>query len=284
MGAAVRRFAVVGSPIEHSLSPALHRAAYAELGVPDAEYTAIEVRQGELEGLLAGHVGRDLQGLSVTMPLKPEARALATEADQTSRTLGIANTLLRRSEGTWRAENHDVHGIRASIADHAVVSPERGGVIGSGATALSAAAALVEMGARELLLTARSPQKLGPLRELASAANVRVVEVPWERAGEVLAADAVVSALAAAGARDLADRLAQEGLLAVPGVLLDVIYDPWPAPLASLLARRGVEVASGLEMLVHQAGRQVESMLQVAQAPLAQMQAAAEAELARRTG
>ena len=276
---APRRFAVVGSPVGHSLSPVLHRTAYAALDVTDAEYARHEVPAGALGSFLADGPGRKLAGLSVTMPCKPEAFALAAEVDDTSRMLGISNTLLRREDGTWRAENHDVHGIVATLRDHGAEAPRTGGVLGSGATALSAVAALLELGASMILLSARSAEKLVPLEELAARQGARTRRIPWEDQHEVLAADAVVSALAVEGARSVAARWAGRAEIPLPGVLLDVLYDPWPAPLAAVVADAGGAVADGLEMLAHQADMQLRSMLGIAEAPVPLMLAAARREL-----
>lgn len=279
-----RRFAVIGSPVGHSLSPVLHAAAYRVLGVEDARYDRFEVGAGELVGFLADGPGRDLVGLSVTMPGKPEAFALATEHDEVSRRLGVANTLLRRPGGTWRAENHDVHGIAATLRDHGAGRVTTGAVLGSGATALSALAALLELGASTVLLTARSAGKLAPLQSFARQAGVETVEVPWEAHHEVLRADAVVSALAVEGARAVAAQWEGRGEsgTGLPRVLLDVLYDPWPAPVAAVVQQTGGEVADGLEMLAHQADMQVRSMLGVPAAPVGTMLDAARTELARR--
>ncbi|WP_394216364.1 shikimate dehydrogenase [Brachybacterium vulturis] len=276
-----RRFAVVGSPVGHSLSPALHRAAYAALGVHDAHYTRCEVPAGRLEEFLVHGPGRELSGLSVTMPGKPEAFALAAESDATSRSLGVANTLLRRDDGSWRAENHDAHGIMAALRDHGARTGGSGAVLGSGATALSAVAALIGLGVDTVLLSARSAQKLIPLEDFATGLGAEVRHVPWERHHEVLTADTVVSALAIDGARAVAAQWRTLPFLPRPGVLLDVLYDPWPAPLAAVVAEAGGEVADGLEMLAHQADMQLRSMLGVPSAPVAQMLAAAREELGR---
>lgn len=280
----VRRFAVIGSPVGHSLSPVLHRAAYEELGITDAVYERHEVAAGELPAFLAEGPGRILQGLSVTMPGKPEAFALAAERDETSTALGVSNTLLRRPDGSWRAENHDVHGIVRALHDHGAGAVVTGGVLGSGATALSAMAALIELGADTVLLTARSPEKLSPLVAFARDREVEIVLVPWTEHHRVLTADAAVSALAAPGARAVAEEWTARGLdsLPVPGVLLDVLYDPWPAPIGAVVEQVGGEVADGLEMLAHQADMQVRSMLGVPSAPVRTMLAAAREELARR--
>lgn len=278
----LRRFAVVGSPMAHSLSPVLHRTAYAALGIEDARYARHEVAAGELEAFLQRGPGRELSGLSVTMPGKPEAFALAIGADDTSRELGVANTLVRRPDGSWWAENHDVHGIMAALRDHGATSGGRGAVLGSGATALSAVAALIGLGVDTVLLCARSPEKLVGLEALATRHGAAVRHVPWAQHHEVLEADTVVSALAVNGARAVAAQWRSRGSLPTPGVMLDVLYDPWPAPLAEVVAATGGEVADGLEMLAHQADMQLRSMLGVPAAPVPEMLAAARQELAHR--
>ncbi len=275
----VRRFAVVGSPVGHSLSPVMHRAAYAELGITDAVYDRYDVPARQLADFLCSDVGEGLQGLSVTMPGKPEAFALAARRDATAELLGVANTLLRHGDGSWRAENHDVHGIVAALRDHGATGGGTGAVLGSGATALCAVAALAQLGVQEVLLSARSPEKLTPLEQLAEGAGITVEMVPFDRSEALLGADILISALAAPGARAVAERWGGLAARDVPGVLLDVLYDPWPAPIAGLLSADGAEVADGLEMLAHQAGQQVRSMLAVPEAPVAAMLAAARNEI-----
>lgn len=280
----IRRFAVVGAPIEHSLSPVLHRTAYRLLGIEDATYERYEVGRSELSAFLAGSEGSVLSGLSVTMPGKPEAFSLAAETDAISRRLGIANTLIRRPDGGWRAENHDVYGIAQTLRDHGAVHPHTGAVLGSGATALSAVVALIELGVTEILLTARTPEKLRPAERYAATAGVATSRIPWEESHRVLAADAAVSALALEGACAVATSwsLVPISALPVPGVFLDVLYDPWPAPLAEMITAAGGAVADGLEMLAHQADMQIRSMLGVERAPVGPMLDAARSALAER--
>src|SRR5690625_5361224 len=85
----------------------------------------------QLETFVREGPGRELHGMSVTMPGKPEAFALAAETDDVSARLAISNTLIRRADGRWRAENHDVHGIAASLGDHGVHAPVTGAVLRS---------------------------------------------------------------------------------------------------------------------------------------------------------
>ncbi len=277
-----RRFAVVGSPIGHSLSPVMHRAAYGALGVADVSYEAHDVPAGGLETFLVGPVGASLSGLSVTMPLKHEAFAIAAEHDAVADALGIANTLVRRADGSWRAENHDVHGIVAAIGALGAPAPRTASVIGSGATALSAVAALAELGVRELVLTARRQAPLESLVAHARTLGMRPRIEPWDTRTRALDVEAAVCALALEGARDLARELREDPAAPHPAVLMDVLYEPWPAPVAAVLGPRGSAVASGLEMLAHQARRQVESMLPVPEAPVEPMLEAARAVLAAR--
>src|SRR5438270_2161041 len=108
------RAAVLGRPVAHSLSPLLHRAAYAALGLTDWTYDALDVGADDLPVLLAG-LGPEWRGFSVTMPCKQAAVAVADEVDRLPRLLGAANTLLRTDTGGWRAENTDVTGVGMAL-------------------------------------------------------------------------------------------------------------------------------------------------------------------------
>ncbi len=159
---------MVGSPVSHSLSPVLHRAAYQALGLSGWCYGRAEVRAGELAAYVAA-LPEDWVGLSVTMPGKEEALALAAEAGDEGRLTGAANTLVRTDAG-WRADNTDVAGLMAALAEtEAASSHERGAtwavggsarrrtalVVGSGATARSALVALHRRGVTDVVLQVR---------------------------------------------------------------------------------------------------------------------------------
>jgi shikimate dehydrogenase len=129
-----KHFAVIGSPINHSLSPAIHSAAYEFLGL-DWDYRRFEIEAGFLGEFLAVSAG-DISGLSVTMPLKVEAASLSIASDDIVRTLGVANTLIK-SEGSWNSYNTDVFGLTMALG-HAWNGLQRASIIGGGATAMSA--------------------------------------------------------------------------------------------------------------------------------------------------
>jgi shikimate dehydrogenase len=258
-----RRAAVLGSPIAHSLSPVLHRAAYAALGLDAWSYGAFEVDEAGLPGFVA-RLGAGLPedggpawaGLSLTMPLKRvviplldgvEPRALAVEA---------VNTLLFRPDGSRYGANTDIPGLAAALADRDVVSVPSAAVLGGGATAASTLAALagIAEGATEVYV--RSPHRAAGLEELAANLGLSLRVRPWDLAAEEAFGHALVVNTTPKGA---ADALAG-AVPARPGTLFDVLYHPWPTPLAAAWERAGGRVLGGLDLLVHQAVFQVELM------------------------
>lgn len=262
------RAAVLGAPISHSLSPALHRAAYAALGL-DWAYDAVEVTEEGLAGFLDG-LGPEWAGLSLTMPLKQVVVPLLDTRDPLVERTGSANTVVR-SGGRREGHNTDVHGIVAAFREAGVAHLDRAAVIGAGATAASALAALHDLGAHDVRVLARSPERARALEPVAAALGVRLrfgelhpleLEDRWPQA--------VVSTVPAGALDELAAQSDPGG--DVPP-LLDVVYQPWPTPLAAVYARAGGLVVPGTAMLLHQAARQVELMTGLT-APLAAMRAA----------
>ena len=236
---------MLGRPIAHSLSPRLHRAAYAALDL-DWTYDAVDCGEDELPGLL-DRLDASWAGLSLTMPLKQAVLPLLDEVSELARDVAAANTVMLR-DGRRSGANTDVHGIVAALREAGVTTAERPVVLGGGATARSALAALAVLGARQPVLVVRSE----PHETLAAAERlgVRPTLVAYDPA--VLdGCDLLVSTLPAGAADALAQHVA--GVRA----LLDVVYDPWPTPLAA--ACDGT-VVSGAAMLLHQAAAQVELM------------------------
>lgn len=267
------RCAVLGDPIEHSLSPVLHRAGYAALGLT-WDYDAHRVPLGGLAAFLAG-LGPEWRGLSLTMPLKREALSVAPEVTDRARLAGAANTLVLDAGQPVLADNTDLPGAVAAVRERYAGPVTAGTVLGGGATAASTGLALAELGATTVTVLARS-------RERAAEAAAAIAAHPSHPRVEVgdLAADPVhgevlVSTIPAS-AQDT-------GLLArcadVP-VLFEVVYDPWPTPLVAAAAERTV-VVGGLDLLVHQALIQLE-LFTGAAAPLADLRAAGESALAAR--
>lgn len=259
----IRRAAVLGHPIAHSLSPALHGAAYAALGI-EWEYEAIDVEEGGLEALLAS-LGDEWGGLSLTMPLKLEAARLADSVEPQAKMLGIVNTLVPSGKGEyrrWVGANTDVHGVVAALREAGCVSPASGVVVGGGATATSAVAALGQLGVTRPAVLVRSRARAGALLRAATKMGLspRVLDIGSHDAiAALMAADAVVSTIPADAGAEVAERFAS-GDAAAHGHLLDAVYSPLVTPLAAAwIAAGGVHVP-GTRMLLHQAAEQVRLM------------------------
>jgi len=247
-----RRAAVLGHPVAHSLSPVLHRAAYRELGL-DWEYERLDVTEAALPALLDG-LDASWAGLSLTMPLKTSVLAYLDVRSPLVEITGAANTVVL-AEGSRAGHNTDVVGIVRALEEIGVDRVERATVLGAGATARSALAALARLGVARAVAVARRPEAATGLDATAAALGVHLAVVPWGEAAAHLRAPVVVSTVPAGAADDLAGWVPES-----PGSLLDVVYEPWPTPLARRWLEAGGRVTSGVTMLLHQAVAQVELM------------------------
>ena len=262
----IHRAAVLGSPVAHSLSPALHRAGYAAAGLVGWQYEPIECDAAALPELV-GNSGPEWAGFSVTMPGKAAAAAVADDRSQRVAALGVANTLVRRNGG-WFADNTDVDGLIGALRAAGAPAPRTALILGGGGTAASVIAALAELGATDVVIAGRRPQSTAGVVELAGVLGLPIRAIGWELdpIGEAAdGADLVVSTVPAGAADSLAERLR-----AVP-TLFDVLYHPWPTPLAAM-GVPGRITLTGLDMLLHQAFRQFELMTGVP-APVQAMRA-----------
>ncbi|MFC9847859.1 shikimate dehydrogenase [Streptomyces sp. NPDC060223] len=246
-----RHAAVLGKPVAHSLSPALHRAAYRALGL-DWSYTAIERTEAELPFFL-DQLDQSWVGLSLTMPLKRVALTLADTATDVARAVGGANTLVLR-DGLRHADNTDVHGIATALREAGVTAPASATVLGGGATAGSALAALRELGLARATLLVRDRSRAGRTEAAAERLGVDITVRTLSPAQPALAEEELVlSTLPPGAADDYATALRCRALF-------DVVYATWPTRCAAMVAAHGGTIVSGLSMLLHQAVAQVELM------------------------
>jgi shikimate dehydrogenase len=262
------RAAVLGRPVSHSLSPLLHRAAYAALGLDDWTYDALDLGAEDLPVLLAG-LGEEWRGFSVTMPCKRAAVEVADEVDPLPALLQAANTLVRTERG-WRAENTDVHGIGTALRAAGIEQVERVAVLGAGGTAVAAAVALASLGAQHVDVVVREPARATDLLRVLDVLGVPATPQRLDETGTV-AAPVVVSTVPADGQPAVAGLAWWRGQ-----TVLDVLYAGWPTPLAQRVTEAGGQAISGLEVLFWQATAQVELMTGQP-APLAAMRAALDA-------
>ena len=269
------RCAVLGSPIGHSLSPVLHRAAYAELGL-DWSYDAVEVTEAGLPGFLDG-LDSSWRGLSLTMPLKRAVLPLLDEVAPEAATAGAANTVVL-ADGRRAGHNTDIGGAAAALAERHPGGFGTATVLGGGATATSVLLALAGLGCSSATLAVRDPARAvetvdavgrhpdGPELDVVVLGDARLPAV-----------DVLVSTIPA----QAQDRWVVD-LVAGSSVVFEVLYDPWPTPLAQAAVEAGVPLVGGLDLLVHQAARQVELMTGLHPAPLAVMREAGRAALEAR--
>jgi shikimate dehydrogenase len=262
------RAAVLGRPVGHSLSPLLHRAAYRALGLTDWTYDALDIGAEDLPVLLAG-LGEEWRGFSVTMPCKQAAVQVADVVEPLPELLRAANTLCRLPDGGWRADNTDVHGVGMALQLAGVGSVAHAAILGAGGTAVAAAVALAELGAEQVDVHVREPARA---TELVRVLGILGVTASVTRlTGSVVGADVVVSTVPIDGQPALLDLGWRAGQ-----TVLDVLYAPWPTPVAERVAGAGGTVISGLEVLFWQATAQVELMTGH-EAPIAEMRAALDA-------
>jgi shikimate 5-dehydrogenase len=286
------RAAVLGSPIGHSLSPVLHMAAYAALGLTWWRYEAIECDEAGLSQLL-DRCGPDWAGLSLTMPLKRAVLPLLDRRDPLVTDVGAANTVLFAAEQRL-GYNTDVPGMVRALGEYGVGaatgttsdhdSPGSTGrvgpvlILGGGATACAAVAAMRDLGERSVAVAVREPVRAAALMAAAERLGVAVQLRPFDGAA-LPGARLIISTVPAAAADDIARALA--GQRPRPDVVFDVSYHPWPSALGRVAQQAGAVVVDGFELLLQQAARQVELMTG-RPAPVAEMRAAGRTELDRR--
>lgn len=242
--------AVLGDPVEHSLSPVLHHAAFTALGLDGWDYRKLRCTGEELPELVEG-CGPEWIGFSVTMPGKHAALAHADSLTGRAYAVGAANTLLRKDHG-WHADCTDVSGITGALRAAAGFEEGHTGVVlGAGGTAAAAVVAFAELGFDEASIVVREPARAEQTVAAAERAGLDVRVLRWDEtdfAELAGGADALVSTVPSKAVAPIAAELAKAHSL------LDVIYDPWPTPLGESKRR----LATGLDMLLHQAFEQVE--------------------------
>ena len=261
--------AVLGQPIAHSLSPVLHEAGYRTRGLTQWRYAAHDVGADGLAAFVAGLDG-SWRGLSLTMPLKEVAFDVADSVGETARLTRSINTLVRNKDLGWDAHNTDIAGVAKAL--EGVEHDGTATIIGSGATARSAAAALAAIGVQEVVVAARNQTSAAEVVQVleASGSSGRAVGLEhWADSRTRL----VVSTVPRDASYPVGELLHETGGRFAGATLLDVIYQDWPTPLARDGNRVGMTILSGLDMLVHQAAEQFD-LFTGKRAPLAEMFAA----------
>lgn len=249
-----KSFAVLGSPISHSKSPAIHQAAYRVLG-EDWSYSREEVAKGALKRFIEEQ-GTSYSGFSVTMPLKENAFHFADETDEFSNLTKATNTLVRMGD-RWLGFNTDIFGIIHAIASKKSEPPTTTLIVGSGSTASSAVVAVSKLApSSTVLIFARNKEKRKELINFAETLGLSALKCKKLGKG-MKQAELTISTLPGNALDELTAKLESKKAFTPGGLLLDVAYHPWPSKIASLWSARNAPVTSGLEMLIWQAIAQI---------------------------
>lgn len=247
------RCAVLGSPIAHSLSPVMHRAAYAELGL-DWTYEAIDLDEERFGAFLDG-LGDQWRGLSLTMPLKRVAVGLVDACSPSALAVGVVNTIvLDPREGRSLGDNTDVPGVMAAMQERGLGGLRSARLVGGGATATSVAHALAMLGLARVEFVVRDVARAEGALQAARHAGLDVTVLSFDDP-LLEKVDLLVSTVPgdAIGARS-------HELVESARALFDVAYHPWPTPLVTAARGDGLPVVTGLDLLAHQAAAQVSLM------------------------
>ena len=296
-------FVLLGHPVGHSVSPAIHGAAYRVLGAPHRyevrDCPTPEHVRAEVEKLRSGQ----LAGANVTVPWKRLALELADRADESARATGVANVLSRDEHGVLTASNTDAGALADEIAAlHP--GPRRAVVIGSGGAAQAAVVACRSLGLVDIAVSSRSWRRSEPTPSWKHAATFEALGATpraWpEHAGDrepgsvssaLRGADVIIQATSAgmrgAGPGEEVSDWVPWRELAAGAVALDVVYNPRVTPFLAAAEAAGVVHRGGLGMLVRQAALALAIWLDKTEGwvelDLAVLEAAADAALSRAT-
>ena len=254
------RGAVLGYPIDHSLSPILHNSAFKLLGI-SGSYSAIEVKSGQLQKFIEER-GGEFDYLSLTMPLKEEALDLEIGIDELGRRIQSLNTLIKK-EGSWSATSTDGSGFVKALANAGYSRFEKVLILGAGGTARAVAGALDE------IATSVDVMRRSVRRSPAIAACFQKIEcnfLEWDDLADLSGYDLVVNTTPSGAADLVAENLPRQ----VNGLLFDVLYKPWPTLLARRWSDAGGKVVSGYELLLYQGIDQLDLVTDLEVAPIAQ--------------
>jgi shikimate dehydrogenase len=236
--------AVLGFPIEHSLSPLLHKTAFKLLDIV-GDYTAIEVQSGQLEKFIIDQ-GSEYDYLSLTMPLKEEALELGVpiQIDDLGQRIQSLNTLVNR-DGHWSATSTDGSGFLRALSSQGYDRFEEVLILGAGGTARAVAGALDDI-ADNVDVMRRSVRRSAAIASCFTKIECGFLD--WDDQIDLRKYDLVVNTTPSGAADLVADNLAMQ----IDGLLFDVLYKPWPTLLARRWMDAGGRTISGLELLLYQ--------------------------------
>lgn len=250
--------AVIGAPIEHSLSPVMHNAAIAHMSA-DYVYLPLPVQPADLEIALAGFKAINLQGFSITIPHKQAIIPLLSEVSEIAQAVGAVNTVWRNNNNSWIGTNTDVEGFIAPLqADNRDWSQTTTVILGYGGAARAVFAGCLQLGCKDIHIVGRNHEKLRQFQQswLHSPSSVTLNIYPWDHLPQLISqADLVVNTTPVGMYPHVkespVDAVTMQGL-SEGAIAYDLIYTPNPTQFLRLAKQQGAQTIDGLEMLVQQ--------------------------------
>ncbi|TNE64168.1 MAG: shikimate dehydrogenase [Rhodobacteraceae bacterium] len=242
---------VIGAPVAHSKSPALHGYWLKRYGIA-GHYVHLHVEQADLEEVLRAMPKMGFVGANVTIPHKEHVLAIADIVTDRAALIGAANTLIFRADGKLHADNTDGYGFVENLRMNADWDPKAGPavVLGAGGASRAVIASLLEVGVPEIRLSNRTRTRADALRE-EFGAKINVVE--WVNAGDMMQGAATVVNTTSLGMKGQPELKVPLNLLSSDAVVTDIVYTPLRTAFLEEAARKGCQTVDGLGMLLYQA-------------------------------
>jgi shikimate dehydrogenase len=251
---AARLAGIMGWPVSHSRSPALHGFWLAEHGV-DGAYVPLAVPPDRLEQALRALPALGFRGCNLTIPHKPTALAVMDRVDPAARRIGAINTVIVAEDGSLEGSNTDVYGFRENLREQAANWDPSAGVavvLGAGGSARAIVDALTEAGVPEIRLVNRTVERAESLARDLAQPGTRITTHPWQARDEVLRGGGILVNTTSLGMDKEPPLELDLRALPASAVVVDIVYVPLETALLATARKRGHPVVDGLGMLLHQ--------------------------------
>ncbi len=253
------KLAIIGNPISHSLSPAMHNAALKELGI-EGEYIVLETPPEKLEEKIHFLKSNNFRGFNITIPHKVEVMKYLDSIDDAAKTVGAVNTVVIDENKKLHGYNTDVYGFIEAIPQELRTGllNKKAAVLGSGGAARAVLAGLIQIGIQEISIFARNQEKAEELKEIFKN-NIKINCISLDENTDLSGFSIVVNTtpLGMKGENEEVSPLSEKSIATLSGntIVYDIVYNPQKTKLLEYAERRGVKTINGLEMLILQGAK-----------------------------
>ncbi|SRR5579875_329629 len=251
-----RTYAVIGDPIDHSLSPALHNASFAFLGL-DCTYIAYRIPRGELDAGIADLKKIGISGFNVTIPHKVDMMRLLDEADLECKTVGATNTVVN-TNGHLKGYNTDIDGFLDPIRKRNIdLAGTDALVVGAGGAARAIVVGLARQKARKITIANRTPENAESLASFVRSLGVESDNVDIATAGDIASSFKIIINATSVGLKGIGLPISTKNITS-SSIVYDIVYMPVETPLILGAKERKANIIYGWEMLIAQAMKSFE--------------------------